>query len=106
MKPYGQKHGKSLLNIHPADYCAICSNDGWKVIKGRERHNNEEIDDFLYSDEITAYDELEATIQIHAEEDELFRSCSNLFEEQAIAIDPDEALEKLLNKIYKKTNLI
>ncbi len=47
MKPYGQKHGKSLLNIHPADYCAICSNDGWKVIKGRERHNNEEIDDLV-----------------------------------------------------------
>lgn len=92
--------------MHPANHCNTCSNDSWKIIKSRERHNNEEIDDFLHSEEITAYDELEATIQIYAEEDELFRSCSNLFEEQAIAIDPEEAMEKLLNKIYKKTNLI
>jgi citrate lyase synthetase len=102
MKPYGQKHNKSLLNTHPADYCSTCSNDEWKIIKGRERKNNEEIDDFLYSDEMTASDELEATIRVYAEEDELFRSCSNLFEEQAVAIDPDEAMEKLLNKIYKQ----
>lgn len=78
MKPYGIKH------------------------KSVERHNNEAVDDFFNSKEITVYDELEHTIQVYQEEDGIFRSCSNSIEMDARAIDPDEAIEKLAHKIYKQ----
>lgn len=89
MKPYGM----------PRKYHT------WSISKTRERQHQEEVKDFNTSVEISQYDELEYTIQVHLEEDGIFRSLSNVFEETALAIDPDEALEKLAHILYKKENI-
>jgi hypothetical protein len=49
MKPYGKKNDK-YSGGHDSNQCSICSNDEWKITKSRERHNLEEIDDFLNSE--------------------------------------------------------
>lgn len=100
MKPYGKKPKKSRLSIHSSDECDVCSNNHYKISKTRERQNNEEVDDFFNSEEITQYDELEKTIQVYLEQDNVFRSCSNLHDLTATSCDPETAIEKLTHKIY------
>ena len=60
MKPYGQKPEKTKKGLHNSDNCGceICNTGGWKVLKSRERHDNEEVEDFLNTEEISQ-DELE-----------------------------------------------
>lgn len=95
------------MNIHPADCCSICSNDEWKIAKSRERHNTEEVDEFL-TEEITLedeIDEIEHTIKISIidEENFIFEASSNLFDEKVKTEYPDEAidnLEYIIRKVY------
>lgn len=102
MKPYGQKQEKSNLNIHPADCCSICSNDEWKIVKSRERHNDEEIDDYFQNkDTVIDFCELEHTVKIRAEEDDIFHSISNVIPLEARSVDPDDLLGLMANKFYK-----
>lgn len=107
MKPYGQKQEKTRRGIHNSDNCGceICNTGGWKVLKSRARHDSEEVDDFLTSNEISQFEELEYTVKIRAIDDQLFEASSNVFEEKALAIDPDEAREKLAHILYKKEKI-
>ena len=86
MKPYGM----------PKKYHT------WSISKKRERQHQEEFKDFNTSVEISQFDELEYTVKIRAIDDQLFEASSNVFEEKALAIDPDEAREKLAHILYRK----
>ena len=108
MKPYGQKKAKAKLGIHPSDRCGceVCNTGGWKVLKSRERHNDEEILDYhLSKDTVIDFCELEYTVKVRLEEDDTFRALSNVIDIQARAIDPDEALEKVANIFYKQNQI-
>ena len=57
MKPYGQKQEKNKVGTR-----GFNNSYEWKVSKSRERHDNEEVKDFLNTEEITeeiSQDELE-----------------------------------------------
>ena len=105
MKPYGQKPDKRRWKIHSADCCSICSNDEWKNSKKRKRRDTSDIDEVLTSEEIDPLDEAELTAKVvlpDVEDKQLFEASCNSFEEKALALDPDEALEKLSHILMRK----
>lgn len=104
MKKYGRKPEKSNLNIHSSDCCDVCSNRPWKISKTRTRRDTQDIDMYLNSEEISIPDEAELTAKVVLidEEEGLFEASANVVDETAIAIDPDEALEKLSHILYSR----
>lgn len=113
MKPYGKKKSKTKLGLHNSDkcHCELCNTFGWKIFKSRERHNNEAVDEFFNSKEITPYDELERIVLQRYEDgvpchtegwgDETFVARYNPLGIEVVGVTPEHAMDKLANKLYK-----
>lgn len=104
MKPYGKKQEKSKHHYKCSNSeCVICNNNNWKISKTRERRDDEAVEDYrINKDTVIDFCELEYTVRVRAEEDGIFHSLSNVIDIESMAIDPDEALERVAHKFYKQ----
>ncbi len=107
MKPYGQKHEKSLKGLHSSDHCSceICNTSGWKVLKSRERKPADPEFHLNYTN--IQFEDIEDMVfveRFEKEGKEFFRATCNSLKLNAIGMTPDHAIQKAYEEFVDLMN--